>query len=307
MEDFSGILLFLGVIGWVMVNVDRAHIRRVGNARIGIRAVKALQSKKRWKLVDRKELTGGERGGQRGVGVRLLILQRIGQATQHAGRIAMAKLLLDAATVVALMEIIADQVDPRVARRLPRQCAAHGIQVPPVDTIVVILIVCVTVAVEVQTRDADTDRVGNRQVEHAFHLLRVVIAILELARAMHGGQVGLGGDEVDHAGRGVATEQRSLRPAQHLDALEIVELALEQPRRHEWHIVDVDAGRRVAGRARAEVADTTDREARRGEVRLGEGYVGQRLLERQRIDDLLLLQIVGGECADRDRHVLQTL
>src|SRR3546814_15956330 len=35
--------------------------------------------------------------------------------------------------------------------------------------------------------------------------------------------------------------------------------------------------------------------------------LGQRLLERRRVDDLLALEVLGGEGRDRDRHVLKAL
>ena len=48
----------------------------------------------------------------------------------------------------------------------------------------------------------------------------------------------------------------------------------------------MDRGRAVATGAGAQVADAADRAARTGEIGLGEADVGQRLLERRRIDDL---------------------
>src|SRR3546814_14820540 len=52
---------------------------------------------------------------------------------------------------------------------------------------------------------------------------------------------------------------------------------------------------------------TLFRSARSGEVGLGVADVGQRLLERRRVDDLLALEVLGGEGRDRDRHVLKAL
>src|SRR3546814_11856439 len=105
--------------------------------------------------------------------------------------------------------------------------------------------------------------------------------------------MGLGGGEV-YDGRGrVAAEQRALRAEQHLYALEIEEFAFEQPGGDERHVVDVDRGRLVARGAGAQIADAADREARSGEVGLGVADVGQRLLERRRVDDLLALEEIG--------------
>src|SRR3546814_16436090 len=52
---------------------------------------------------------------------------------------------------------------------------------------------------------------------------------------------------------------------------------------------------------------TLFRSARSGAVGLGVADVGQRLLERRRVDDLLALEVLGGEGRDRDRQVLKPL
>ena len=79
-------------------------------------------------------------------------------------------------------------------------------------------------------------------------------------------QIGLGGDEIDHAGGGVAAEQRALRPAQDFDPLEIEEVGFEDARTEQRQIVDVDRGRGIAGTADAKVTDAADGERRTREV-----------------------------------------
>ena len=204
--------------------------------------------------------------------------QHVGETAEDARRIAMAELLLQARAVVLFVEVVSDQVEPRVGVRLPRQRSAYRIQIAAVDVAVVEQVVREAAALEVQARDADAERVGEGKVEHPLHLLGIEIAVFELACGVDAGEVGLGGDEVDHARGCVAAEQRALRPAQHLDPFKVVELALEQTRRDQRHVVDVDRGRAVAGRTRAEVADAADGEARRREVGLGEADVRERLL-----------------------------
>src|SRR3546814_9232477 len=78
-------------------------------------------------------------------------------------------------------------------------------------------------------RHAHAQRVADRQVDHPLDLLRIVIAVLEFAGGVETREIGLGGDEVDDARGRVAAEQRALRAAQHLYALEIEEFAFEQP------------------------------------------------------------------------------
>ena len=219
----------------------------------------------------------------------------------------MTQLLLDAAAVVLFAEVIAHQVDARVGRRLPRQRAADRIQIAIVDAAVVVGVEGIAVALQIRAGDADAERIGDRQVEHRLRALRIVIAIFEFARGMDAAEIGLGGDEVDDARRCVAAEQRALRPAQHFDAFEVEEFAFEQAGRGERHVVDVDRRRLIARYADAQVADAADREAGGRIARFREGDAGQRLLQRDRVDDLLLFDVVGGKGADRDRHVLQPL
>src|SRR3546814_12042652 len=87
-------------------------------------------------------------------------------------------------------------------------------------------------------RHAHAQRVADRQVDHPLDLLRIVIAVLEFAGGVETREIGLGGDEVDDARGRVAAEQRALRAAQHLYALEIEEFAFEQPGGDERHVVD---------------------------------------------------------------------
>ena len=232
--------------------------------------------------------------------------QAIGQAAQNAGRIAVAQLLLDARTIVALVEIIADQVEPGVAIRFPGKRAAHRIEFAAIDVAIVIFVVGEAVPVEPQAGNADAEGISQRQVEHRLGFFGIVIAVLEFAAGVDSGEIGFGGNEIDHARGRVAAEQRALRAAQHLDPFQVIELAFEQASRYQRHVVDVDRGRAVARRAGAQVANAADGEARRGEIGLGETDVGQRLLQRCGVDDLLLLEVLCREGGNRDRHVLQS-
>ena len=120
-------------------------------------------------------------------------------------------------------------------------------------------------------------------------------------------QIGSCRDEVNHTRRGVTTEQRTLRPAQHFDALEIEILGFEKARCQQRCAVDVNCGRAVARCANAQIADPANGEARSGEVTLGEGDVGQRQLQIAGVLYLLLFKRLATKSADRDRHILKPL
>ena len=310
MEQLGLILLFHRVISGIVILVHGAVVGGVDRVGEYVGAIVAAQPEGGGRGAagsEGQELARALDRGQGRIGVGHVITDPVGQTAQDTGRVAVAQLLLDARAVVLLVEVIADQVEPGVGIGLPRQGAADRIQVAPVDPGIVVGVVGIAVAVEIGAGDADPQRVGQGQVEHPLHLLGIVIAVFELAGGVDRRQVGLGGDEVDHARGRVAAEQRALRPAQDFDPLKVEEFALKQAGDDQRHVVDVDRGRRVAGGADAQIADAADGEARRREIGLGEGDVGQRLLQRQRVDDLLLFQIGGGKGADRDRHVLQPL
>ena len=205
------------------------------------------------------------------------------------------------------MEVIAHQVDGSVGLRTPADRAANAVFVAPVDASVVEQVLGIAVALEVGSGEADTERVAERDVDHALGAVAVVIAIFALSGDVEALEIGLGGDEVDDAGSGVAAVQCSLRTAQDFDPFEIEIIGFEDARTEQRQIVDVDRGRRIAGYADAQVADAADGEGTAGEVRLGESDIGQRQLEVRRVVDLLRGEALRGKGGNRDRHVLQAL
>ena len=205
------------------------------------------------------------------------------------------------------MEVLAHDVDRGRRARLPGQRPAQTVHVTVVELLVVVKVGRVAVALQVVAGRTHRQRLADRHVDHALHADRVVVAVFRFTGSAETVEVWLGGAEVDHARGRVAAEQGALRTAQHFDLRQIEELAFEQAGEELRRVVHVDRGRAVAGHAGAKVTDAADGEAGGGEVRLGEGDVGQRKLQVERVADLLLGQVLGREGADRDRHRLQAL
>lgn len=163
----------------------------------------------------------------------------------------------------------------------------------------------IAVAVQVDARNAERHAVAERDVDHPLALDRIIVAIFALGRGFERPELGLGGDHVDHARRCVAAEQRTLRPAQNFDALQVIEFGFEQAGRKQRVAVQMDRGRAVAGGADAKVTDAADRKAGAGKVGFCKGHIGQGQLQIRRRLDLLRFQGFGRKGADRDRHVLE--
>ncbi len=106
------------------------------------------------------------------------------------------------------------------------------------------------------------------------------------------------GDQVDRAAGGVATVERALGPAQHLDALEVQVVDEGGARAAEVNAVDVERDPRVAAWGDVLVADSAEADLGVGEHH-AEGEVGHRELEVAGALDASALEVVGAECGDR--------
>ena len=219
----------------------------------------------------------------------------------------MAQLLLNTRAVRILLEIITHEVDRGMRIRLPADRAAQRILIAPVDAVPVVEIFGIAVPLQIGARKADTERRGERQIEHPLRPPGIVIAILQRGGRMNARQIGFRRHEADDPAGCVATEQGALRPAQHLDPLKIEIVGLEQARRHQWHLVDRDPHRCVATGGDRGVADAANGEVRAGELALGEGHARDRQIKIGCRPDLLPLKRRRIEGGDRDRHVLETL
>src|SRR3546814_559776 len=155
--------------------------------------------------------------------------------------------------------------------------------------------------------DAERGRVAQGVVVAARHAERAVVADRDLAfRAL--GVAREPGHDVDHAGGGVLAEHGALRPLQHLDALDLAEVAEADAVARPVDAVDHDADRGLQAHVVADGADAAD--AGGGDrlaLGAGHGEAGHQ--------DLQVLDVVHAGVLDqllvqhrhRDRDVLQRL
>ena len=145
--------------------------------------------------------------------------------------------------------------------------------------------------------------VRDRNIRHALGVDRTVIA--EGDRGIPGIFLRrIVGDDVHRAGGGVAAIQRSLRTAQHFDAVDIVEGAAGAARTAVIDAIDIEGDSRIADLGVVGAADATDEDFHRIAVIADlQGRHGIR--QGQSIVDAGILQRIAGQGGDRDRHVLR--
>ena len=156
--------------------------------------------------------------------------------------------------------------------------------------------------------DLDRKTVGQRHVDRGARQLLVVAAIAHFGIAADR-LPGLAHDDADRAARGVAPEQRSLRSAQHLDALDIEQRQVVGILSAQIDVIDIGADRRVEGRNRLCIPQTTKKiSVRRADAGVVDrDQIGHELPELQRVRHALRLQLFRRKCRHRDRHVLHAL
>jgi hypothetical protein len=112
------------------------------------------------------------------------------------------------------------------------------------------------------------DRLPDRAAECRFRLDLVVAAVREIDEAVElvGGSLA---DEMHDAAGRVATEQRSLRPAQDLDTLQVEELEAQAPGGGTVDVVDVHRDRVLVGVGEIVQPDAAQEEV--DDARLGIG------------------------------------
>ncbi len=178
----------------------------------------------------------------------------------------------------------------------------------------------VAVDISVIVRDGgsqpETQHAGHqRLVEHGAHVV-VRAAVLGHGQrcgrlAAELGQVDRVGPKADDAALGAGAVQRALRPAQHLDLVDVQEIRLGLahvvgapiPRR-DRHVVEIDADRGCA-RGRADAADLERIAARIPVAR--EGEIGNDPRQVLGIAEMLLVELSRADDADADGHVAQVL
>ncbi len=146
----------------------------------------------------------------------------------------------------------------------------------------------------------------DRDVHHAAEAEQRVAARDDLARGVEAARVGLRRVHRDRAAGRVAAEQRALRAAQDLDAVEVVEHHGRALRARREHAVRVEGDALVARLrlvSRAEAADEDQRD--RVVAVLEELQVRHQAAHVEQRDDAILVERRLVERADRERRVLQ--
>ena len=149
----------------------------------------------------------------------------------------------DAAAILVDLVVIADQAELQVGARLPQQLGTEAVTVAVVDILVERGVANIAVAAVVVARNRIAKRVGQRAGQITLDDDFVVIAIGNFGRTLGLVERGLGGDDADDTRRRVFAEQRRLRPAQHLDALNIGQIADLRRRARAIDAVDEHADR----------------------------------------------------------------
>src|SRR3546814_3746979 len=108
---------------------------------------------------------------------------------------------------------------------------------------------------------------------------------------------------MDHARGRVAATERSLRTAQHKDTLEVEEFGFEQAVADERGVVEADRDRGVVRRGNRLGPDAANVEVITAEIALREIDVGHRAHQLGAALDLVVVERLGRDGADRDRPV----
>ena len=146
--------------------------------------------------------------------------------------------------VAAVVQV---QVDVGLGRRGPVDAQAGGLGVLVAQAFAGVAVVLPGAARFRRHRQARRQVLSDGPRQIALQLGRVIAAVAQVQAG--GDMVGRGvGDHADGAAGGVAAVKRALRPAQHLDAGDVVQQTLRHHAVRIGHLVDIDAhGRGVVG------------------------------------------------------------
>ena len=115
------------------------------------------------------------------------------------------------------------------------------------------------------------------------------------------------GDILHRAADGVATVERALRTAQHLDALDVVDVEDGGLRTVEVDVVEIDADALLEAGDRILLPDAADEGAERrvGAARYLERHVRRGVADVGDVERALILERLAAVGGDGDRHVLE--
>ena len=151
----------------------------------------------------------------------------------------------------------------------------------------------------------------DREVERgaAVNPSETAEAKLRLAAELAGGPLG---HDLHRAADRVLAEERALRSAQHLDALDVEQFEHRARRAGEVDVVDVDADARILGDDEVGLADAAEEDLREvaaaaAVARVRELHVRRRVGDAAKVAHAQLAERFAAERRNRDRHVLQVL
>ncbi len=169
------------------------------------------------------------------------------------------------------------------------------------------------VAVALLRRECETGRqvIRDRYINRAGEIVAIEAAGCHLDLALED-VAGLACDDADRPADRIATEQGALRPFQNLDALDIQKVLVRADRPRVIDAIDINADAWVEVEGEIVLADAADRRREHG-IRSGKRRslvkvdVRREIAQRMNIPDAFVLQSLGCEGRDRDRHLLDVL
>ena len=263
-------------------------------------------------LVGRAVGIAGAQEGQRAVAGGRRTLARAGREAVDEGiGVGGPDLRADAAVFVPAREV-ADQAEGDVVAGQPQQLATNGAEV-----LVVVVNLGTRAVTGVDGHEAVTDAAAGVQAEGQGVADRAgdrtrsahgtVVADVQFGVELRRERRGLG-DDVDDAGRGVLAEQRALRALQDLDTAHFAQVAEADRVARAVDAVDDHADRAFQTGVVTHRTDAADAGGGRG-FRRGRGDRHARRQDLQVLDvaDAGVLQRLGRQAGDHDRHVLKVL
>jgi len=157
-----------------------------------------------------------------------------------------------------------------------------------------------------RTADAHQVRDRRRCGDDPISLIVSAISAARLERKLLRQRLG---DVLHRAANGVAAIQRALRPAQHFDPLDIVDIEHGGLRAVEIYVIKVDADALLEARDRILLADTADEGGQRGvgAARGFQRHVRRRLRQFGDVDRAGARKLIAAERRDGDRNIDQPL
>ena len=210
---------------------------------------------------------------------------------------------VDPARSVAVARIVGRQIDIERRVGLPAQLRAHRLHIL-VLFVAAAQILRIAVVLARTGRQAEADGVRHRAAHRRRDVDPVIVAVARL-EAPFERVAGLLGHIVDQAADDALAETERLRPLEHLDALEVIEVEQRAGAARQIDAVDEDADRRVGAGALDVRTDAADEQfgidralGAELEPRNAVGDFGEIL-------DAGLFERGAAERLDRNRHVLQ--